>query len=311
MDNLTHSLVGLLIARIAPQREFPQAAAICVIAANIPDLDILTVVSPAVYLTYHRHLTHSLIAIPLMAALAVVLIDTWNRLRGKRMGQEDPSWFARSWGLALLAAGSHVALDMTNSYGVRLWLPFSNEWSSWDLFFVIDPIIWLILAVAALVPWVLGRKRLTAVCGLAMLVLYASLTLRIKADLAPRVVASAVADESLVEWHLFPAPWTPWDWNFYLRTALGESSTQWDASISEPPAPMVFSPVEPELVEQVLAMPLGRAYYDFALYPVFVMDGDDAVRLGDYRFVRNGDLVFSCRFELDDSGRVTDSAFVF
>lgn len=303
--------MGLLIARIAPQREFPQAAAICVVAANIPDLDILTVVSPAVYLSYHRHLTHSLVAIPAMAALAVILVAAWNWLHGDRVSHDHPRWFARSWGLALLAAGSHVALDLTNSYGVRLWLPFSNEWSSWDLFFVIDPIIWLILAVAALVPWVLGRKRLTAVCGLAMLVLYASLTLRIKADLAPRVVASAVADESLVESHLFPSPWTPWDWNFYLRTALGESSTQWDASISEPPVPMVFSAVEPVLVEQVLAMPLGRAYYDFALFPVFVMDGNGAVRLGDYRFVRNGELVFSCRFELDAAGRVTNSAFVF
>jgi inner membrane protein len=303
--------VGLLIARIAPQRALPQGAAICVVAANIPDLDIVTVVSPAAYLTYHRHLTHSLVAIPAMAALTVILVAAWNRLHGNRVSHNHPRWFARSWGLALLAAGSHVVLDLTNSYGVRLWLPFSNEWSSWDLIFVIDPIIWLILTVAAFVPWVLGRKRLTAACGLAMLVLYASLTLQIKANLAPRVVAWAIADESFVEWHLFPSPWTPWNWNVYLRTEAGESTAQWDALTSEPPVPMVFSPVEPGLVEQVLAVPLGRAYYYFALYPVFVMDGDDTVRLGDYRFVRNGELVFSCRFELDAAGRVTNSAFVF
>ena len=234
--------MGLLIARVAPQREFPQAAAICVVAANIPDLDIVTVVSPAVYLTYHRHLTHSLVAIPAMAALAVILVGAWNRMHGKRVSHDHPKWIARSWGLALLAAGSHVALDMTNSYGVRLWLPFSNEWSSWDLFFVIDPIIWLIVAVAALAPWVLGRKRLTAVCGLALIFLYASLTLRIRADMAPRVVASAVADESLVEWHLFASPWTPWDWNAHLRTEAGVSTTQWDASITEPPAPLRSPP---------------------------------------------------------------------
>ena len=48
---------------------------------------------------------------------------------------------------------------------------------------------------------------------------------------------------------------------------------------AEPLTTTVFSPVEPVLVEQVLAMPLGRAYYDFALYPMFVMDGDDAVRV--------------------------------
>ena len=114
MDNLTHSLVGLLIARIAPQREFPQAAAICVVAANIPDLDIVTVVSPAVYLNYHRHLTHSLVAIPAMAALTVILVGAWNRLHGNRVGHDHPRWFARSWGLALLAAA--WAITAENSY---------------------------------------------------------------------------------------------------------------------------------------------------------------------------------------------------
>ena len=311
MDNLTHSLVGLLIARIAPQRAFPQAAAICVVAANIPDLDIVTVVSPAVYLTYHRHLTHSLVAIPAMAALTVFLVGAWNRLHGNRVSHDHPRWFARSWGLALLAAGSHVALDLTNSYGVRLWLPFSNEWSSWDTFFIIDPVIWLILAVAATIPWVLGRRRLAAVCGLALLVLYAAVTLRIRADLAPRVIGSAVTVDSSIEWNLFPAPWTPWDWNAHLRSEAGESTTQWNALTAEALTTTVFSPVEPALVEQVLAVPLGRAYYDFALYPVFVMEDDDAVRLGDYRFVRNGELVFSCRFELDAAGRIMNSAFVF
>ena len=37
---------------------------------------------------------------------------------------------------------SHLALDLTNVYGVRLLLPFSPRWLRLDIFSVIDPWIW-------------------------------------------------------------------------------------------------------------------------------------------------------------------------
>jgi len=120
MDNLTHSLVGLLIARSAPGLSVPRAAVLCVIAANIPDLDIVSAIDPATYLVYHRHITHAVVAIPFMAALAVLLVNLWGQRSARVV-----LWL--HWALALPAVGSHVALDMMNSYGVRLWLPFSRS----------------------------------------------------------------------------------------------------------------------------------------------------------------------------------------
>jgi membrane-bound metal-dependent hydrolase YbcI (DUF457 family) len=307
LDNLTHSLVGVLIARSVGKERFPQAAAICVVAANVPDIDIVTLYDPATYLTYHRHLTHALLAVPLMAALALALVAGWNRLRACEAGN---IWQWRSWALALAAAASHVALDMTNSYGVRLWLPFSNEWSSWDVFFIIDLVLWGLLLFATLGPILWNRKMLTARLGIAALFAYAGLTLAIKSGVAANVQQTVDDDANAVVARLFPAPSTPWAWSVHRDLRDGESIAHWDGLADVQSSPITFLPVEPQVMDAVLATKLGRFYYDFARYPLFVMEGDSAVRLGDYRFIRGGELAFSCRFELH-AGRVTNAVFEF
>lgn len=308
MDNLTHSLVGLLIARAAGKESFPQAAAICIVAANAPDIDIITLFDPATYLTYHRHLTHSVLAIPVMAAVALLLVAGWNRLRRR---SSPGLWSSRAWILALLAAASHVALDMTNSYGVRLWLPFSSEWSSWDVFFIIDPVIWMVLGGAAVAPLWWGRKRSAASVGLIAILVYAGVTLAIKFEMKQRVQVVIAREAESISAQLFPAPLTPWEWSVHLQSASGESISHWNGLAATQPTPTVFPPVEQRIVDAVLATNLGRFYYEFARYPLFVTSGENSVRLGDYRFIREGQLGLSCRFDLDVEGRVTGAEFEF
>ena len=38
----------------------------------------------------------------------------------------------RAWAVAMIAVASHLLLDLTNVYGVRLLLPFSGRWFHWD-----------------------------------------------------------------------------------------------------------------------------------------------------------------------------------
>ena len=50
------------------------------LAANAPDIDVVSVAGgPVSYLHYHRHLTHSLIAMPVMAILCVLLVRAVSR----------------------------------------------------------------------------------------------------------------------------------------------------------------------------------------------------------------------------------------
>lgn len=298
MDNLTHSLVGVLIARAAPGPIVPRAAILCVVAANIPDVDIVSMFDPATYLVYHRHITHAIVAIPFMAALAVLLVN----LRGAR-AERSVLW--RQWVLALAAVGSHVSLDMMNSYGVRLWLPFSAEWSSWDLFFIIDPLIWAMLASAVLLPLRWPVRASSARVGLAALIAYGLASLWVRVGVESRVARMEIAGHSPVEMRLFPAPWSIWDWGAYVRTTSGQYSLN--------PASSRYAALqapEANVLDELRSTSLGRAYLQFAQYPVVITDSA-GVTLGDIRFVRDGRLGFACRFDVDAAGQLSNARFEF
>lgn len=199
---------------------------------------------------------------------------------------------------------------MTNSYGVRLWLPFSSEWSSWDVFFIIDLVLWAVLLTTTLGPILWHRKMLTARVGIVVLLAYVALTLVIKSNVRVDVKQAIGAETDTVSARLFPAPPTPWDWTVHRESRHGESIAHWNGLADTQPPPTAFARVDQRVVDAVLASDLGRFYYDFARYPLFVMEGENAVRLGDYRFVRGDELAFSCRFELEE-GRVTKAVFEF
>jgi inner membrane protein len=145
MDPLTHTATGLLLGRAGMNRWTPQAAAVLALAANAPDIDIVTAAGGSLnYLHYHRHLTHSLAAAPVLAILTVALV------RG--VGGKPVRW-AGAFAASLAAVVSHLLLDWTNLYGIRLWLPFSSSWLRLDLTPVIDMWIWSVLFLAFAGPF--------------------------------------------------------------------------------------------------------------------------------------------------------------
>ncbi len=60
------------------------------------------------------------------------------------------------WGLlflfAYLAGLSHILLDFTNNYGVRPFWPFFEKWYSWDIVFIVEPIILLLMIAGLSLP---------------------------------------------------------------------------------------------------------------------------------------------------------------
>jgi len=116
-----------------------------IVAANAPDFDTpCFFFGPAAYIHWHRNITHSLIALPFMALLSVALVR-W-------IGRKEVRWLPAFW-IATLAVASHLILDLTNVYGVRLLLPFSGHWTHWDLTPVVDLTIWAILLLGVIAPW--------------------------------------------------------------------------------------------------------------------------------------------------------------
>jgi inner membrane protein len=176
MDNLTHTLFGLCLAKTGLERTTPLATATLLISSSLPDIDSVMRLRGSIdHLEHHRGITHSFVGIAVLALLLTLLlkfVDSRFRMRRDRFGRPIRVW--RVFWLACLGGLGHTFMDFTNSYGVRPLLPFSGRWFYGDLAFVVDPWIWLILGSAAVwltaVSMVRGVAWTVAGTGLTLLV---------------------------------------------------------------------------------------------------------------------------------------------
>ena len=157
MDNVTHSIAGLVLAECAvrlrahrtgaePSARFRSVAALSsMIAANLPDSDLFYTGAgrdKLAYMLHHRGYTHTVIFAVIGAVLlwgAALLVWRW------RARSAAPRADAR-WLLSLLLVSTlgHLALDWTNSYGVHHFWPVDDRWSYGDAVFIIEPWFWAI-----------------------------------------------------------------------------------------------------------------------------------------------------------------------
>ena len=160
MDNVCHTLVGAACARAGIARPTRLATVTSMIAANLPDVDVLVFVTEVPAVAFRRGWTHGVLAqavLPaLFAALMLAIGRRWRR-RGSH-GDEAAPAFTPLLVLSYVGMWLHVFLDYLNNYGVRLLMPFSERWFYGDTLFIVDPWLWLAFA-AAVVAGRSGRVR--------------------------------------------------------------------------------------------------------------------------------------------------------
>jgi inner membrane protein len=186
MDNLTHTLVGLALAESGLKRTTRFGTAVLVVGANLPDLDGLMYFagSSTDALAFRRGWTHGVLAMMVLPILLTAAALGWSRLSLRR--DKAPGIPVNSgWLLALatIAIWSHPLLDLLNTYGVRLLMPFSQRWFYGDALFILDPWVWVVLSLGIFVsrrrdrrassPEEVGRAARPAQVALALAVTYA------------------------------------------------------------------------------------------------------------------------------------------
>lgn len=190
MDNLTHTLTGILLGRTGLKRLSGRATAALVIASNLPDID--SFISPLwgePSIDAHRGFTHGVGGMAVLPFFTVTMILLWERLHpGKIPVRPGPLLL-----VAFVGTVFHSAWDWLTSYGTRLLEPFSNQWFYGDAWFIVDPWIWIALIVGLELSWRaerLGRNwQKPAVAVLGIILVYAALNLGI----SDRMVAAARA----------------------------------------------------------------------------------------------------------------------
>jgi inner membrane protein len=326
MDNLTHSLVGLFLSRAGVNRWSPRATAIVVLAANLPDVDVVSAMGGAPgYLHWHRAWTHSLLAMPLEALVAVALVRVAFRM---------PLRWRGALAAALLGVGSHVLLDLTNAYGVRVLLPFSSEWIRWDIASIVDPWMLTILLLGILGPFLsrlvgseisLGGARTRnygrggAVFALSVLTMYvggrAALHARAVSTLESRLYGGAAP----LRVAACTAPMNPMRWNGIVETdgfyalAPVDLLREFDPDRSR----ILEKPDPSPALERARTTPAFRELLRFAQYPMWRVWPDEKIENGthveamDLRFGSPVSPAFFARARLDGNGKVVESSFHF
>jgi inner membrane protein len=221
MDQLTHTLVGVMLSRAGLNRTASEVRWIMPVAALAPDLDVAALKAGSLtYFQIHRGLTHALVMAPVMAALAVALV--WLILR--RRLRWGPAYLA-----ALIGVASHLALDWTNIYGTRFYLPFSGKWIGLGILNVVDAWIWMVLLLAVAAPFLarlvsseMGARsnaaRGYAIFALSFILVYA-FTCWVLHGRAVSVVESRIYEGDVpVRVAVVPNPVNPLRWTGVVET---------------------------------------------------------------------------------------------
>lgn len=331
MDPVTHLLTGACLARAGLNRKSALATSVVVLAAEAPDLDIVFYLRGSLAgFEHHRGLTHTLLGVPLCAALVlgfVWLLYRW-RLRRGWQPKSPPRWPVL-FGLACLAGLSHILLDFTNQYGVRPFEPFSYRWYSWDIVSIIEPVMLLFLLGGLLLPALFAlineeigarargpRGRAGAIAALVLIcALWWFRDIQHRRALAA-LDAQAYNGAQPVRVSAYPYDTDPFTWYGVVETEAFFATMHVDSRRPEvDPERRMRVRYKPQETPASLAAKqsrMGRVYLDWAAYPYLEVEkllppeSGYLVRMYDLRFAypERQPGVLGAKVELDDDLRV-------
>src|SRR5688572_18650917 len=118
MDNLCHTLTGAAFGEAGLKQRTRFGNATLMIAANLPDVDVLALVSSTPAVALRRGWTHGVVAQALLPIALTAAVLVVARMRPARHHQPP---VRAGWLLLLSYVGvlSHVGLDLLNNYGIR------------------------------------------------------------------------------------------------------------------------------------------------------------------------------------------------
>lgn len=289
MDNLCHSLVGMALSRAGLNRRTALATSTLVIANNLPDIDVAVFATDTLAMSFRRGWTHGVLAqatLPLALTGAMLVYDRYRT----KSAPDDRAVPSQILLLSYLGVLLHVFMDFTNSYGVRLLMPFSDAWFYGDALYIVDP--WLYLSLG--LGWWLGRRNARpARIGVAIAAVY------VCAMLASNVVARREVADGLARAGRPPGTRfmvTPVVVNPFHREVVIDVGDRYEkGNLWFEPAPH-FRPAgfgmetlldRPE-VQPALQLPRARAFLRWSRFPFVQADMNGAVWINDYRYANAG-----------------------
>jgi inner membrane protein len=308
LDPVTHLLTGACISRAGLNRKTTLATLTLTLATEAPDLDIIAYAGGSVTgFQHHRGITHSLLGAPMMAVLVLAFVYALYRSAPwlRRRLKTPPRW-GLLFAYAVLGGLVHLFQDFTNNYGVRPFAPFNPRWYSWDIVFIIDPIMLLALFLGLVVPGVFAlisdevgaAKPKFRGRGGAVFALVCLATVIFARDFEHRRAVTALKSltyqgQDALRASAFPNPIDLFSWNGMVETKDAFELLPVDSNAGEVDphnlAVIRYKPPETPVTLAAKNSRLGRVFLDWAQYPWV-----EATQLeGDRTLVTFTDLRFS------------------
>jgi len=151
VDNITHTLFALTLARTPLGRAGRGTTAALVLASNAPDVDIVTALPNGfvTYLRWHRGPTHGPLGVIGLGIATAAIVAGVERIR-KRRTPESAS-FSMLTAASMIAVVCHVLMDLPTSYGTRVLSPFDWHWFAVDWMPIVDVYLLAALGVGLIV----------------------------------------------------------------------------------------------------------------------------------------------------------------
>jgi len=313
MEPVTHFLTGACIGRAGLNRKTAYATLAAVLAAEAADLDVVWGLrGPVEGLKHHRGISHTLIAVPVVAAVVVGLVALLHRWFERRRVRKvaalklDPNAplprrlepQVVRWGwlylAAVIAALSHLFLDWTNNYGIRPFFPFNPRWYAGSFVFIAEPVLWALLLAALVVPWLLGlvggeigarrkpyRGRGWAIFALVGMAIVWGERWSEHARALAMVANAQVTADAPTRAAAEPYMVNPFRWHLILETPgyyqTAEADTRSGQIDSDAQRDVLFKPPADAAVQAAKQTPLGQAYLDWGSWAVVSDVGQEPV----------------------------------
>lgn len=303
MDNFCHTLVGAACGEAGLKQRTRYGNATLMIAANLPDIDVLSFLTDTAPISFRRGWTHGVVAQLVLPVVFTGVMYAIGRLRPRLVRRSAPREGGRDgagpalhagWLLLLSCVGvySHVFLDFLNNYGIRLLSPFEWRWFYGDAVFIAD--VWMWLALGAGI-WLTRRQRRwgPARAALAFVSCYIAVML-VSAQAARTVVAdtwreaSGTAPKALM---VGPLPLTP-----FTRVVIIDAGDRyevgtfrwWPTGVTFESDPVLKNAGHPLVKTARAQAPQIRDFLVWARFPFWTItpeSGGTRVTVGDVRFM--------------------------
>lgn len=305
-------LTGACMGRAGFNRKTAYATLTMLFAAEAADIDVVwDLKSPTAALQHHRGITHSFVGAPFMAAATLlgvyVLHRLWLGRRKPRPGFPPVRW-GLLYGLALLAALSHLLLDYTTAYGIRLFEPFNYRWYSWDIMFIVEPLMFGVLLLGLVLPSLFGlvnreigaRNRGPGGQAGAIVALVCVVALWGYRDFQHRRALNAMSavtynGAAATRIAAYPYVINPYRWHGVVETKDFLQTVPVDSSKPEVDprgeARTFYKPEETPASRAAKASYWGRVYLDWAVFPLVetqTLTGDPKGYLVSFQDLRYG-----------------------